>query len=128
MSGPPRAYLEHVAVRVRDIGWHIGFFEALFGWTVRQVDGDSASPRQVWIGGLQLMAAPAFDGAEGRVNHLGVRCENVEAAIAIARGFAGVTALEKGPNWLVLPEGLIVELLPASDAAVAAAVRIHPQM
>jgi len=128
VSAPPRAYLEHAALRVRDIGWHIRFFEALFGWTIRQVDGDAASPRQVWIGGLQLIAAPAFDGAEGRVNHLGVRCENVEAAIAIARGFEGVTALEKGPNWLVLPDGLIVELLPASSAAVAVAATIHPEM
>ena len=64
MSAPPRAYLEHAALRVRDIGWHIRFFEALFGWTIRQVDGDAASPRQVWIGGLQLIAAPAFDGAD----------------------------------------------------------------
>jgi hypothetical protein len=125
---PIRAYLEHTAFRVKDIGWHIRFFESVFGWTVRKIDGDEADPKQVWIGGMQLMAAPAFDGAEGRVNHVGVRCENVENAITAALSFEGVTHLDKGREWLVLPEGFIVELLPASEIAVTTALSIHPEM
>ncbi len=127
-SASPGAYLEHAAFRVRDIHWHVRFFEALFGWKVRQVDGDEADPRQVWIGGMQLVAAPGFDGTEGRVNHLGVRCENIDAAMGIAFGFAGVTHLDKGRNWLVLPEGLVIELLPASEKAVAIALSVHPEL
>lgn len=123
-----RAYLEHVAIRVRDLGWHIRFFEQVFGWKVRQIDGDEAKPKQVWIGGMQLMAVPDFDGAEGRVNHIGVRCENVDAAMETAYGFEGVRADPRGRNWLVLPEGFVVELLPASTNAVATALTIHPTL
>lgn len=127
MSGT-QAYLEHVAFRVRDLGWHVRFFEHVLSWKVRQVDGDEANPRQVWLGGLQLIAATDFDGAEGRVNHIGVRCADVEAVMAAAYAFEGVTADPRGKNWLVLPEGFIVELLPASLRAASAALAIHPEM
>jgi glyoxylase I family protein len=127
MSGS-EGYLEHVAVRVRDLGWHIRFFGSVLGWTVRQVEGDEADPQQVWMGGLQLIAATGFDGSEGRVNHIGVRCADVDAAMAAAYAFAGVSADPRGRNWLVLPEGFIVELLPASPRAVASALTITPEM
>lgn len=125
MSG---AYLEHVAFRVRDMAWHIRFFGAVLGWTVRQVDGDETNPKQVWLGGAQLIAAPDFDGTEGRANHIGVRCADVEAAMAAAYAFEGVTADVRGRNWLRLPEGFIVELLPASPRAVSTALTIHPEL
>ena len=133
---PSRAYLEHVAVRVRDIDWHIRFFEAVFGWTVRQSEDFGGSmhkllvdnPRQVWIGGIQLMADPAFDGTEGRAHHLGVRCESVDGAMDTGYTFSGVTPHDRGRNWLVLPEGMIVELLPTSEAAVTTALRVHPEL
>ncbi|MGL4975260.1 MAG: VOC family protein [Bosea sp. (in: a-proteobacteria)] len=128
MSQTTRAYLEHTAFRVRDIHWHIRFFQTVFGWTIRQIDGDATDPKQVWIGGMQLMAAPDFDGSEGRVNHVGIRCEDVDRAVAVAFTFEGVTHLAKGRQWLVLPEGMIVELLPASESAVVTALSIDPQM
>jgi lactoylglutathione lyase len=54
-----KAYLEHVAVWVKDIHWHIEFFHDVLGMTMREVDGDAASPRQVWtLGGLQFIASP----------------------------------------------------------------------
>lgn len=122
------AYLEHAAIFVRDLPWHVRFFEAVCGWRVRQIDGEADAPRQVWLGGAQLIAAPGFDGAEGRVNHIGVRCADVEAAIAAALAFEGVGHLAKGRNWLTLPEGLIVELLPASAAAVGVALTVRPDL
>ena len=33
---PTRAYVEHVAVRVRDIHWHIQFFYEVLGMDVRE--------------------------------------------------------------------------------------------
>ncbi|MCP4563860.1 MAG: VOC family protein [Bosea sp.] len=114
-----QAYLEHVAIRVRDLAWHVRFFEAIFGWTVRQVDGDSAEPKQVWIGGMQLIAASDFDGARGHADHVGIRCRDVEAAIAAAHAFAGVTTDPRGSHWLKLPDGFVVELLPAGPEAPA---------
>lgn len=122
------AYLEHAAIRVRDLAWHVRFFETVCGWRVREIDGDPSAPRQLWLGGAQLIAAPEFDGATGRVHHLGVRCADVEAAIAAALAFEGVGHLEKGRRWLTLPEGLIVELLPASAAAVGVALTVRPDL
>lgn len=114
-----QAYLEHVAIRVRDLAWHVRFFETVFGWTVRQVDGDSADPKQVWIGGMQLIAAADFDNARGHADHVGVRCRDVAAAMAAAYAFSGVTPDPRGSHWLKLPDGFVVELLPAGADAPA---------
>ena len=53
-------------------------------------------------------------------------CEDVDAAIAAAQSF-GVSHLDKGANWLVLPDGVIVELLPASAGTVGAVLAINPR-
>jgi hypothetical protein len=51
-------------------------------------------------------------------------CEDVDAAIAAAQNF-GVSHLDKGANWLVLPDGLIVELIPASPGTVQAVLAVN---
>lgn len=127
MAYPKTSYVEHVAIRVRDIDWHIRFFREVLGMTLREVDGPSEAPRQVWtIGGVQLIADPAFDGPEGRLAHLGVMTEDLEAALREAQGW-GVAELPQGRNWLVLPDGLVVELIQAHGTAVAEALAIRPR-
>ena len=123
-----RAYLEHVAIWVKDIHWHIGFFENVLGMTMREVDGTRDEPRQYWtLGGLQFISAPQHEGPEGRLAHLGVMCEDLEAALAAAQAF-GVTEMPQGRNWLRLPDGLAVELIQAKPAAcVAQALSINPR-
>jgi lactoylglutathione lyase len=123
-----KAYLEHVAVWVKDIHWHIKFFHDVLGMTMREVDGDAANPRQYWtLGGMQFIASPDFAGPEGRLAHLGVMCEDQEAAIAAAHRF-GVTEMPQGRNWLRLPDGLAVELMQAQPAmCVAQALAINPR-
>lgn len=123
-----KAYLEHVAIRVKDIHWHIRFFHDVLGMTMREVDGDAANPRQYWaLGGMQFIASPEFTGPEGRLAHLGVMCEDVEAAIAAAQRF-GVTEMAQGRNWLRLPDGLAVELMQAQPAVcVSQALAINPR-
>lgn len=123
-----KAYLEHVAIWVKDIHWHIKFFHDVLGMTMREADGDAANPRQYWtLGGMQFIASPDFAGPEGRLAHLGVMCEDQEAAIAAARKF-GVTEMPQGRNWLHLPDGLAVELMQAKPAAcVAQALAINPR-
>ncbi|KVW50723.1 VOC family protein [Burkholderia ubonensis] len=124
----PKAYLEHVAIWVKDIRWHIRFFEEVLGMTLREVDGTLDAPRQCWtLGGLQFIHAPEHDGPEGRLAHLGVMCEDLEAALAAARRF-GVTEMPQGRNWLRLPDGLAVELIQARPASsVAQALAINPR-
>ncbi|KVL40989.1 VOC family protein [Burkholderia sp. MSMB1835] len=123
-----KAYLEHVAIWVKDIRWHIRFFEDVLGMTLREVDGTLDAPRQYWtLGGLQFIHAPEHDGPEGRLAHLGVMCEDLEAALVAARRF-DVTEMQQGRNWLRLPDGLAVELIQARPAScVAQALAIDPR-
>ena len=124
----PKAYLEHVAIWVKDIHWHIRFFHDVLGMTLREVQGPVENPVQYWtLGGMQFIAKPDFVGPEGRLGHLGVMCEDQEAAIAAAHRF-GVTEMSQGRNWLRLPDGLAVELMQASPAScVAQALAINPR-
>jgi hypothetical protein len=72
---------------------------------------------------MQFIAMPDFQGAEGRLAHLGVMCEDLEAALAAARKFE-VQAMPQGPNWLRLPDGLAIELIQARNDAVARALAV----
>ena len=127
MAYPKHSYVEHVAIRVRDIHWHIRFFREALGMTLRDVDGTADAPKQAWtIGGVQLIADPEFAGPEGRLAHLGVMTENLEATLTAAQAF-GVTTLPQGRNWLALPDGLAVEVIQATGGAVAAALAVDPR-
>lgn len=124
---PRKAYLEHVAVFVRDIHFHIRFFEEVLGMTMREVEGSLEEPRQYWtLGGLQFIAMPSFEGPEGRLAHLGVMCEDLEAALAAAHKFE-VKQMPQGRNWLRLPDGLAVEFIQARNDAVGRALAIDPR-
>jgi lactoylglutathione lyase len=115
-----KTYLEHVALWVRDIHWHIRFFREVCGMTMREVQGSEQEPVQYWaLGGLQFIASPDFAGPEGRLAHLGVMCEDLEATLAAARAF-DVTEMPQGRNWLRLPDGLAVEFIQARPASTVA--------
>lgn len=124
----PKAYVEHVAVWVRDIQWHIRFFREVLGMEMRERQGPPEAPEQYWtLGGLQFIARPDFAEPEGRLAHLGVMCEDQAWAIAAATA-RGATAMAQGPNWLRLPDGLAIELLQARPATeVARALAVDPR-
>jgi catechol 2,3-dioxygenase-like lactoylglutathione lyase family enzyme len=127
MTYQKKSYVEHVAVRVKDIDWHIRFFRDVLGMTIRDLRGDPASPKQVWtLGGMQFIADPDFAGPEGRLAHLGVMAEDVEAVLAEAKAW-GVTEMPQGRHWLRLPDGLAVEVLQATGDAVQQALRVDPR-
>ena len=131
-AGPAtRAYVEHVAVRVSDIQWHINFFRDVLGMDLRDIDGPPDAPRQYWsIGGMQLMSTPGFTAPPsndaGWLAHLGIMVDDVEAALAAAQKW-GVKELPQGRNWLQLPDGLAVEFLQASPGAVASVLAVNPR-
>jgi lactoylglutathione lyase len=115
-----RTYLEHVALWVKDIHWHIGFFREVCGMTMREVQGSAHDPAQYWtLGGLQFIASPDFAGPEGRLAHLGLMCEDLEATLAAARRY-DVHEMPQGRNWLRLPDGLAVEFIQACPATTVA--------
>lgn len=111
MAYTKSSYLQHVAVRVKDLQWHIRFFEEALGMPVNRVDGDPDSPRQVWtVGGMQLVSDSAFEGPEGRLAHLGIYTDDLGAALDQVYKW-GVTEMPQGRNWFRLPDGLAIELM-----------------
>jgi catechol 2,3-dioxygenase-like lactoylglutathione lyase family enzyme len=131
MTQPTTAYVEHVAVRVKDIHWHIRFFEEVLGMGLREVDGPPEAPRQYWsLGGMQLVSSPDFvappSNDAGWLAHVGIMVEDLEAALQAAAGW-GVTTLPQGPNWLLLPDGLAVEVIQDSQGAVSKALAVDPR-
>jgi predicted enzyme related to lactoylglutathione lyase len=135
-SKTSRAYVEHVAIRVKDIRWHMKFFYDVLDMDVREVDvsdgSDANNPRQYWsVGGVQLMSTPGFEAPpsndSGWLAHLGIMVEDLEEALRRAAAF-DVKELPQGRNWLQLPDGLAVELMQAEPAsAVDEALAVNPR-
>ena len=127
MAYSRKAYVEHVAIKVKDIDWHLRFFREVRGMTVREVMGPESKPEKAWtIGGMQFNVDPAFEGPEGRMAHLGIMVEDLEAALSEAAKW-GVRELPMGRNWLALPDGLELELMQAHGNAVAEALAVRPR-
>ena len=122
MAYTRKSYVEHVAVRVKDIDWHIRFFRDVLGMAMREETPAGQTPYQFWtIGGMQLMSDPDFNGPEGRLTHLGIMTEDLEQALTEAAAW-GVTELPQGRNWIALPDGLQIELIQAHGNGVAEAL------
>jgi catechol 2,3-dioxygenase-like lactoylglutathione lyase family enzyme len=126
-----KSYVEHVAVRVQDIQWHINFFYEVLGMDVREIDGPTDAPNQYWtLGGMQLMSTPGFTAPpsndSGWLAHLGIMVQDLPAALQAAQGW-GVKQLPQGSNWLQLPDGLAIELIQASGTSVADVLAINPR-
>ena len=127
MAYSKKSYVEHVAIRVKDIDWHIRFFRDVLGMTLREVIGPDSAPEKAWtIGGMQLNADPDFNGPEGRLAHLGIMVEDLEAVLREAQTW-GVKELPMGRNWLALPDGLELELMQAHAKSVAEALAVRPR-
>lgn len=128
MTPANKSYVEHVAVRVKDIQWHIKFFSDVLGMDVREIAGPPEKPQQCWtLGGMQLVSSPDFEAAPsheaGWLAHIGIMVQDLERALADAKSW-GVTELAQGPNWLQLPDGLAVELMQAHGDGVAQALAV----
>lgn len=131
MSDKICSYVEHVAIRVKDIHWHIHFFKDVCGMNVREVDGDLNNPNQYWtIGGLQLMATPDLDEVpsndKGWLAHLGIMVNNMDAVLKKAYAY-DVKELPQGYNWLQLPDGLAVEFIQAAEGSIEEILSINPR-
>ena len=127
MAYSKKAYVEHVAIRVKDIDWYIRFFNEVLGMSVREVMETEGVTEKAWtVGGMQFNVDPGFNGPEGRLAHLGIMVENLEEVLAEAANW-GVRELSMGRNWLALPDGLELELMQAHGDAVAEALAVKPR-
>lgn len=127
MAYQKKSYVEHTAVYVKDIQWHIRFFREALGMEIRKVGGSPDNPKQVWtIGGVQLISDPSFEGTEGRLAHLGIMTEDLEVALQEVYTW-GVTQMPtKERNWVALPDGLCIEILQAKDNSIAEVLSVKP--
>ncbi len=132
MAIQTKSYLEHVALRVNDIHWHIRFFRDVFGMEVRACAGPADNPSQVWtFGGVQLVSSPGFSAPPsndvGWLAHLGIMVEDLDAVLLEAAHW-DVKELPQGRNWLQLPDGLAIEIMQATGNAVAEALAVDPRL
>ena len=130
MAYEKKSYLEHVAIKVKDIHWYIDFFDKALGMSIRELHGTRENPEQVWIGGLQLTFSPNFeveDYTNERAWHIGIFTEDLEEALKEVYSFEGVKEMPQGRNWFTLPDGLSIELMQATGNAVQEILKIDPR-
>lgn len=121
-----KTYLEHTAVRVPNLDWHLGLFTTVLGMEVRERTPEGELPRQVWLyGGIQLIEAEE-EMPPDSLGHLGLMAEDADAVIEDCRRW-GAVELPNGRNWLRLSSGLCLEILQAKGDAVAEYWRIEPR-
>jgi len=127
MDNIAKGYLEHTAIFVKDMDWHIKFFEAVFGMGIRTKTMNGDQVAQVWLyGGIQLTVKPDYDMLDGYMNHLGIMVDDLDKAVGEAYKY-GVTEMPQGRNWVRTPEGCGIEIMQAENDAVARALEIDPR-
>ena len=121
-------YVEHVAIRVKDLQWHVNFFRQVFGMTMWKQSQPEDKLTQIWLsGGVQLIYASDFNGsADAQLGHLGIMVDDLEKALEKAHAL-GAKALPQGHNWVALPEGVCIEMMQAATGTVAQALEIDPR-
>ena len=108
------SYLEHMALKVSVIEWHVKFFEGVFNMPVRMTLGEAPN-RKIWLhAGIQLNEETDFENVEGRADHLGIMTDNVEEVLEKAYAL-GVEELPQGHNWIKLPSGIHIEVIGAKN-------------
>lgn len=114
-----KSFVEHTAIYVKDLEWHICFFEEVFGMPVLHQTRTNENLRQVWLsGGIQINEATDFDAQEGRLAHLGIMTDDLSQCLEAAYE-RGVTTMSEGQgrNWIRLPDGLCIEVMQAKENA-----------
>jgi len=119
------AWLEHNAIRVKDVEWYLKFFAEVFNMRQRKILG-TAPHRKVWLwGGLQLNETGYFASGEGRQEHLGIMTDDVPMALTKAAEY-GVKPLPEGKNWFELPDGLHIEVCAGKAEVIKTAATLKP--
>lgn len=111
-------HVDHCAIPVVDIQWHISFFKDVFGMKVREQRVSREGIEQVWMnGGMQFnrvrMAPEKNDSF-----HIGIMVENVSEKLNAAFKFEGVKQFYSKYGWIILPEGLIIEMIQGKPSEI----------
>ena len=113
------SYLEHAAIAVEDIQWHIDFFGKVLGMEVTRRAEKDDTLEQVWLrGGLQLVAAQKGQTG-GKGHHLGIVVEDFRQTLKEMLAYEGVHPIPGKPEkWVELPEGIVLELFQEKPGAI----------
>ncbi|MCD8077816.1 MAG: VOC family protein [Lachnospiraceae bacterium] len=125
-----RSYVEHVALRVRDMEWYLAFFQDVLGMDVREVAGDPERPDQIWVGGMQLTRADTQERSDPdtvAVWHVGIFTEHLEETLEKVYSYPEIRSMPQGRNWFLLPDGLGVELMQAAPGSVEQILQVDPR-
>lgn len=118
-----KAYIEHVAVCVKDISWSEKFFkEALNMEETRRAFNNDGTIKSIWFrNGLQLLSA-----GSKQAHHLGLVVDNYEEAKKRMLSFDGVEHIKGKPEkWFQLPDGIVIELFQAKPNAIDSILSIN---
>ena len=114
------AYVDHCAIPVKDVEWHVAFFRVACGMNVREQRGPEENPEQVWMnGGIQLNKTSELP-SKGGAFHIGIMAEDAQDVLQKSYSFDGVRNYDNREGWIVLPEGTIVEVIQALPGAIKA--------
>jgi len=101
--------VHHVAINVPNINQALAIFKDVLGMEITSLEGDVKNPSQVWLlgGGIQLIASREQALSIGHIGIIGdSQTEIISDLLA-----AGYQQLSKGPNWLMAPDGLVLEVM-----------------
>ena len=114
------SFLEHAAVRVENLDWHIYFFTEILGMTVERTAKAPDGTQNVWLnGGIQLTARQGVI-EKSSVDHLGIVTEDLSSVMEKIRCLPAIELIPNKPvgTWVRLPEGLVLELFEQKDQSV----------
>ncbi len=98
--------LDHVAIYAKDVDWYIDFFDYVFGLKVSKWNDDKT---QLWLDEM-IQLIKGEDKPFVGMDHICLKVDNVEEAIEKAYE-KGSHSMEKGKNWVVIPTGLLIEII-----------------
>ena len=106
--------LHHVAMNVTSLERSVSFYERAFGFTVMRKWGSPPSAAMLDIGDgaiLELFERPAAPQQEGRLLHIAVRTDDVDAAYA--------RAIDAGATEQTLPKDVDIPADPVFPVRLA---------
>lgn len=101
--------LNHVALSVKDLEWHVHFFHKVLGMSIKKSAGERPT-RKVWFNeGIQLNEVTEMREDVGVYNHLGIETNDVRQTLERVY-LNGCTESSQGEQWFCLPSGIVIEL------------------
>lgn len=105
-------YVDHVALKCSDVDETLEFFQKVFGMTIKEIRG-AAPSRKIWTNeGLQLNEVTVCTNTDAAFDHVGFHVEDISETMKKAVECGATPIKGKEDHWFVLPNGLVVELMP----------------